>query len=289
MPSKKRPRKRPASLAAQVGSAAMTGTKVFVSSTFFQTLAAMILAIASAWFTIRPTLPDLAPKIGIPKIPKLPFKPSAPGEAIGQIRFGSSGCSATIIGPVDDGDETIDILTAAHCVRLGDTGTMKLKDGRTFAVRCVSRAAQPDVAWLRATRPAGDVPYLLLADVVPPPGSRIWHMGYGIDKPANREEGEVLGVQSDNSQVRYRLSVSPGDSGGGIITTEENKVISPVCCTNRLSGVGTVFGGSPYWVKQLRPTKGTGGTVTPTIYPVIDLSRLAAEEGDSWDFGPSGE
>ncbi|MGL6097132.1 MAG: hypothetical protein ACRC7O_15210, partial [Fimbriiglobus sp.] len=60
-------------------------------------------------------------------------KPDA-AAALGKIRFGNAGCTATVIGP-RRADGKWDVLTAAHCVNgEGQRGTMTLKDGRSFAI-----------------------------------------------------------------------------------------------------------------------------------------------------------
>lgn len=231
-------------------------------------LRSFVTALLSALGTIQfMNTPGCCP-VSPPPPPKPPIEPPVlpkPADAIGRIQFGNSGCTATIIGPVTPTDAKLTILTAAHCVQLGSVGKMSLKDGRVLGVTCVSRDAGSDAAWLTAIRPAGPVPYLLLADVNPAEGSDVWHQGYGIDKPNNRESGKFLGVTSDDRQCRFRLSVSPGDSGGGIILDASSRVISPVCCTTRLSGVGEVFGAMPKRSAAIRP-KTTVDKGTPLLY-----------------------
>lgn len=192
-----------------------------------------------------------------------------PLNAIGRITFGRSGCTATIIGPVDSRAAKLSILTAAHCVDLNARGTMKLKDGRSFSVRCVSRDAKADVAWLEADRPEGKIPYARLAASPPPQGSPVWHIGYGIDKPGNRENGTYLGLAANGVQCRFRLSVSPGDSGGAIVFDSSGEVVSPVCCTTRLAGVGDVFGSAPASNVRTRPVD--------EVIPTNDEPELGAE------------
>jgi len=193
-----------------------------------------------------------------PVVPPPPpiIKPQARHDvpnAIGRISMGNTGCTATIIGPVADTDDKVAILTAAHCIQVGTKGRMKLKDGREFSFTCVSRDAKPDVAWLVANRPPGEVPYALLASTTPPVGSVVWHQGYGVDRPGNVEKGSFQGVNDASSQCMFTLSVSSGDSGGGIIALEDGSVLSPVCCTSRLSGPGRVYGATPMACAAARP------------------------------------
>jgi len=215
---------------------------------------------------------------GMPKgiLPKI-FGPKQKAEdAITRIRFGNAGCTATIMAPVRDEDETIDILTAAHCVTVGAKGKMYLKDGRELDVVCVTRNAAADVAWLRAARPPGFVPSLSLADDVPPVGTRVWHQGYGIDAPGNREDGTVVTVSADRLKVQFSLSVSPGDSGGGIVTDDDSRVVSPVCCTTAFAKRADVWGGTPAAAAAIRPLRTSASVSDSAKLPILDLA------GRSW-------
>lgn len=192
-------------------------------------------------------------------------------EAIGKISFGNSGCTATVIGPVWSDDERIDILTAAHCVKVGAVGKMKLRDGREFAVRCVSRDPGSDAAWLQAEKPAGSVPHLLLAEALPANGSPIYHAGFGVHIPGNREIGSFKGYDAKREQCIFALNVSPGDSGGGICLDADNRVLSPVCCTTSLARFGTVWGASPAAAAKCRPGPAAEVDAAERFYPVLPL------------------
>lgn len=201
----------------------------------------------------------------------LPPRKQKPADAITMLRGDGWMCSGTIAGPIDAGDKTVDILTAAHCIKVGQSCRVHLKDGRILAPKCVTRDANADVAWLRAERPDGDIPYLLMADVPPPPGTPVWHQGYGIDKPNSKEDGTVSGFEPKRNQVRFRMSVSPGDSGGGIIVTADNRIVSPVCCTTKLAGVGDVWGGAPAAAAAIRPKRNTSFDEPPVVHPILEF------------------
>ncbi len=239
---------------------------------------AILTAVLTAFGTVYlakqalPEIPNISPRGLFPRI--FPPKQKAE-EAIGRIQFGNAGCTATIIGPVSPGDLKLDILTAAHCVKLNAVGTMKLKDGRSLAVKCVSRDANSDAAWLTADHPGGDVPFLLLADANPHDGEVVWHQGYGIDRPGNRESGVFRG--SNGQQCKFRLSVSPGDSGGGIILDSQSKVVSPVCCTTNLSAMGDVFGASPQFAAMIRPKRSVSEDEPPLFWPVLPMPDLVSD------------
>jgi len=246
-----------------------------VNSWWFKLLLIVMICALTASFTVRHMFAMLTPDFLSPQKPHLLPKPRKAEDAIGQIRFGNSGCTATIIGPVWNTDETIDILTAAHCVKLGGVGKMSLKDGRSFAVKCVARDPDSDAAWLVANNPGADVPFLLLADEPPQAGEVVWHQGYGIDKPGNRESGIFNAMADAGKKCQFRLSVSPGDSGGGIIVDSEGKVVSPVCCTTKLAGMGTVYGASPARAAKIRPQHATALEEPPLIYPVLPMPDRA--------------
>lgn len=248
-----------------------------VKNPFFHTLLTAALAAMGTVFVAKQALPGALPDIGRGLIPRILTPPKKAENAIGKIQFGNSGCTATIIGPVWSNDSKLDILTAAHCVKLGAVGKMSLKDGRTLTVRCVARDPEADAAWLQADFPGGDVPYLLLADATPDNGEIVWHQGYGIDKPGNRESGLFKGQRMQGLQCQFRLSVSPGDSGGGIILDSESRVISPVCCTTRLSAMGDVFGASPKAAAKIRPKSRVDEIEPPLLYPVLPLEPEIVE------------
>lgn len=243
-------------------------------------LLSMIAGASTVAYTTSAMIESKIRDIGSPRIPRLKPPHFKPGDAIGQTRFGNAGCSATIIGPVGDDDHFIDVLTAAHCQEKGARGTMKIKDGRAFEVECIAIDHKADVAWLRAERPAGPVPFLLMADESPVPGAKVWHMGYGIDKPANKEEGHFVGETPDAQKFQYRLSVSPGDSGGGILLTSNSRVLSPVCCTTRLGGTGDVWGGTPARALAIRPHKATRDEPDEATHPRLELADDCDEECD---------
>jgi hypothetical protein len=190
--------------------------------------------------------------------PKPEPKPSAGKldavNALGRIQFGSAGCTATIIGPRRP-DGRWDVLTAAHCVKhVGDRGTMKLKDGRTIGITTAVVNTTADCCWcVTDAADLENVSYAVIAEKNPAVGVKIWHMGYGIDKPGNREDGEVTSGQNADGQIRMFLSVSSGDSGGGIFRVDTNEVISCVCCTSARGSAANVWGCSAEVARRLRP------------------------------------
>jgi hypothetical protein len=192
-----------------------------------------------------PTTPPITP----------PAPPTSPNTlaAIGRIQFGNAGCTATLINPRRD-DGRYDILTAAHCVNgPGQTGTMRLRDGRQFGIKVVSVDTKADVCWCITMNNSEEYPVAILADRSPPVGASVWHAGYGVDVPGNREDGLLEAGPDQNGQCRYRISVSSGDSGGGIAMDYNGHVLSPVCCTTRRGAVGQVWGGAPEVATKLRP------------------------------------
>jgi hypothetical protein len=197
--------------------------------------------------------------IGEPKTQPPPPAPNPgngkldPVQALGRIQFGGSSCTATVIGPRRP-DGRWDVLTASHCVSgVGARGTLFTKDGKALAVRVAVHQTRPDLAWLVTADMIENLAYAELAAELPPVGTKMFHQGFGIDVPGNREDGTVLTSEDGNGQTKFRLSVSPGDSGGGMLRSDNLEVISTVCCTSRLAGTGDVWGASVRSIRAARP------------------------------------
>ncbi len=248
----------------------------FVKSPLLHAFITALLGAVSGGAATIYAAKSMIPEFSLPSRPRLLPLPKRAEDAIGKIQFGNAGCTGTIIGPVRSDDKTLQILTAAHCVRVGDRGKMSLKDGRILEVKCVSRDADSDAAWLTAANPGGNIPYALLAEQLPSDGELVWHQGYGIDKPGNRESGVFRGITANGKQAEFSLSISPGDSGGGILLDRAGRVVSPVCCTTRLSGVGRVFGATPEASARIRPT-----TIETADEPTLYWPVLPVPEGDA--------
>lgn len=193
------------------------------------------------------------------EVPPAPKPPPAvpPGAqtvaAICKLRFGNSGCTATIIGPRRS-DGKWDVLTAAHCTGgVGNKGSLTLPDGRSYGVTVTVRQTKADITWMVAETTDATLPFAQLATTNPPVGVEVWHQGYGVDKPGNKEDGVVAAAQDSNGQIRFTLSVSSGDSGGGIFRTDTNELVGVVCCTASMAKKGAMWGGSPTMAKSLRP------------------------------------
>jgi hypothetical protein len=193
-----------------------------------------------------------------PTPPKPDPKPPGDGKldpvnALGRIRFGTAGCTATVIGPRRP-DGRWDVLTAAHCVSgVGARGTLALKDGRSFGLRVVAYHKTPDVAWCVTDDAVTDLPYAVIAESNPAVDTPVWHMGFGVDKPGNREEGTVAERENVQGQLRMLLSVSSGDSGGGIFRADTNELVSVVCCTSGMARRVSMWGCSAEVARRTRP------------------------------------
>lgn len=214
---------------------------------------------------IESLVPDKPPP---PKQPDAK-KPDAQ-KALGQIQFGNAGCTATVIGP-RRADGKWDVLTAAHCItNVGQRGTLKLKDGRALGItaKVLSKRSGdggPDCCWCVTDDVIEDMPFAVIAEKNPDIGVTIWHAGYGIDKPGNREDGEITGAEDSNGQLQMFLSVSSGDSGGGIFRDDTNELISVVCCTTKKGAKADVWGCSAEVARKLRPKSNAGEKVPMPI------------------------
>lgn len=209
-----------------------------------------------------PTPPQPNPPGPNPPSPNPPTPPGGgkldPSNAIGRIQFGNAGCSATVIAP-RRADGRWDVLTAAHCISsVGQTGTMKMPlSGKTFAVRVKAFDRTCDICWLETVDSTADIEYAYLGKDNPPPGTPVWHQGYGFDRPRNREDGTVMQAEDGRGQIRFTLNVSSGDSGGGIFRADTNEVVSSVCCTRSIAAKTDMWGGSTRKAIALRPHAST--------------------------------
>jgi hypothetical protein len=200
-----------------------------------------------------PITPDGDPGDHHPPPGSSPKEPPAdPLAAIVRISSGNVGCSATIIGPRRP-DGRYWVLTAAHCVReTGQRWTMRFRDGRTVGAQVVNFDKGADWCWMVTDGNNTVLPHALLAEATPAVGTRIWHAGYGVDVPGNREDGTLLAHEDSNGQIKMRISVSSGDSGGGLVVDADGKIISTVCCTTRKGVVADVWGASPERIRAGR-------------------------------------
>lgn len=210
--------------------------------------AAIAAAIGARWGIEIPPPPMPIPDQEQPAPPpdKPPAEPTPdPLAAIVRISSGNTGCSATVIGPRRP-DGRYWVLSAAHCVSgAGQRWSMRFRDGRVVGAVVVNFNRQADWCWMATDANNVTLPHALLADQTPAVGTRLWHAGFGVDVPGNREDGELLAHADGNGQIRMRLSVSSGDSGGGIVVDQNGRIVSTVCCTTRRGSVADVWGASP--------------------------------------------
>lgn len=231
-------------------------------------IAAIAAAVAGGIAATQPRGPA-APGQAAPVLPPAPPKRAEaepnPREAIGRIQFGSAGCSGTVIGPRRT-DGKYWILTAAHCLEKQPTiGMMQLRNGSRFSVERVSVDGRSDCAWLLTCDPQELLPFALLATDVPRAGSKVWHAGFGVHVPGNVEEGEVISPENADGQTHFSLSVSSGDSGGGICLDDQGRVVSCVCCTTARGQKSNVWGASIKSIIRLRDQ---------TAFPLFDWEPL---------------
>lgn len=214
-----------------------------------------------------PPLPAEPPPNPDDPIPQPPGRQPNVSKAIGRIQFGNAGCTATPIGDrLQDGRYRI--LTAAHCVaKEGQRGTFRGQGGETLSCTVVARDPKADCAWLLSDSTNVLLPFAELADEPPTPGTKVWHQGYGIHNPGNREEGEFVSGPDASGQLRFNLSVSSGDSGGAIVIDPSGRVVSTVCCTERMAVKAAVWGAGPVAIASLRRQATDDWVWTPLPVP----------------------
>jgi len=237
----------------------------------------LVIDEARQTIVIGPGTPDPKPTPPNPDT----TKPN-PTQALGKIRFGNAGCTATVVGPRRS-DGKWDVLTASHCVSgVGQKGTLTLKDGRTFGIKVITHDKTPDIAWCVTDDAVADLPFALLAEKNPEVGTAVWHMGYGIDKPGNREEGSITADENGDGQLRMTLSVSSGDSGGGIFRVDTSELVAVVCCTSGMAQKVSMWGGSTESARKARPKPTSiDETWTPVPIPLMSDGRRVTG-GDEW-------
>lgn len=206
-----------------------------------------------------------APEPGKPE-PKLKADPA---KATVKLRWGNSACTATVIGP-RRADGRWWILSAAHCTEgVGSRGKVLLPDGRTLAVEVMARNSSADLSWLLCDEKGMDLPFAVLSAANAKPGAKIWHCGFGDDKPGNRETGEVLAGANDDGKIRMMLSVSPGDSGSGIFSEETGELIAVTCCTSMIRRKASMYGGGAVAARLLKPADVSEQDVAPREMPIV--------------------
>lgn len=208
-------------------------------------------------------------KVKSPPAPNPPA-PVDPLQAIGRIGFSGAWCTAAPIEPQRQ-DGRYYLATAAHCVSsVGQEGVYYAKSGINYRVRVVAMSQALDAAILVTVnpQPAG-LPTLKLASRSPSVGTKIWHAGYGVDRPGNVETGTVIGLPSSNNRalLECMLNVSSGDSGGPLIVEGTRELVGVVCCTQRKGAKVRMYAGS---VESLRRLLGQ-----------VDESMVTAEGQDS--------
>lgn len=173
-----------------------------------------------------------------------------PEGARARIVFGRSGCTATVIHPRRP-DGKWDLLTAAHCVTgVGQQGTATMASGKKLGVKVSAFDKDSDLAWLVTDDATLELPAAFLAKKLPAGGARIWHMGYGVDKPGNRESGTYVGPSKYEGMIRVDISMSSGDSGSSFFLESTGESIGTMYGT--IGGLG--HGGSCVKAWSLRPT-----------------------------------
>lgn len=230
---------------------------------------------------IQALLTCLQPVVPPPCPPEPPPTPPGPDGMIDPVRAtvkysaGGVGCTATVLAERPNANSYW-VLTAAHCVRgTPGTGIVMTKDGKQYTWRAVRTDQAADLALLVID--TNDKMWAAnIAPAIPLSGTKVWHKGYGVDKPDNREDGQVIGGVDRNGQIPMRLSVSPGDSGSGIFRDDNGELVSVVCC----AGGGVTYGGSVIAIHRLLEKSSTYDSVSPSsIAPYVCREGKCHEDG----------
>jgi hypothetical protein len=215
--------------------------------------------------SIRSVMPNEPQPFAVP--PNGPKMVPDPTPAIGRLTVGGNGCTATVIGPQRDDGRWL-VLSAAHCVnKVGQSGTLRLPSGRTIPVAVATINKRADCAWLVTVEPIADLPNAILAADVPAKGSEVWHAGFGVDRPGNREVGQFVEGPNGDGQIQFRLSVSSGDSGGAIVIAKTGEVVSTVCCTSARGQLADVWGAGPAAIAGAKPGTPVAEQWVPMLIP----------------------
>lgn len=219
-------------------------------------------------FEIRWTPSGDSPPATSPTNPTKPAPKADPVNAITKISSGGTGCSATVVGPRRP-DGRWWMLSAAHCVKgAGQKWQCTFRDGRRISATVVNFDRRSDWSWLITDEVHDLLPFAYLAEATPIAGTEIWHAGFGVHVPGNVEKGTVLGKSEDRGQVRMSLSVSSGDSGGGIFRLDNGQLFSCVCCTAAKGRVADTFGSTLENLRQGRSDRVTiDQNVAPAVFP----------------------
>lgn len=226
----------------------------------FPLLREALLAAAAAFLAVlggRLIPPEKSPPTPPPPVvvpPPAIDPPPQPqiDKTIARIQIGRSGCTAALVGPRRV-DRRYNLLTAAHCVgRVGDRGTYFAQDGSRLAFEITAMDKRSDCAW-GVTDPTDKAyPFAELADDEPEPGVSVWHAGYGVDRPGNREFGTVVQAGLPDGKTHFNLNVSSGDSGGAIVHAGTGRILSVVCCSDGGGRMANVYGAGVTAIRTLR-------------------------------------
>jgi hypothetical protein len=234
-----------------------------------------------AWQGCGRKPPDVPPREQEPD-PLPPDPTPDPSEAIAKLALQGSFCSATIISPRRP-DGKWWVVSAAHCYGrgpgVGVRGELVTRSGQVAEVVCVAIDRRADIALLVTDKPFERLPSIPVAENTPSPGVPIFHSGYGQHIPGNREDGQITRGPNQDGQVQYRLSVSPGDSGGGIVVNVGGQLLSPVCCTTCLGCPGDVWGGSPERIRRMMSAPTQFIDLPPAVMPAPPKEMPAGKGG----------
>lgn len=222
------------------------------------------LAVAGAYFGLPvPHIPPVEPQQPPAQVqpqapapvrpPAVPVPTADPMAARVKLSTSKGGCTGVVIGPVRSDGRYL-VASAAHCVtRVGESASGTLPSGESLALVVQSIDRRADCSWMLTGPAAHPLPFAELAAAPAAVGRRVWVAGYGTHAPGVQRWGTVAAVANRDGQCRYRIAVSPGDSGGPIVDDVTGEVLGVVCCTSAFGTDADVYAAGPAALGAAKP------------------------------------
>lgn len=162
----------------------------------------------------------------------------------------ASGTGTNIDDPDDPNRDYV--VTANHVVdRTNEPVTITDAEGRKSRGRVIARDKDADLALIQVEPPRPNRTVATIAAAPKPIGTAIYHHAHGMHRPQNLETGTVRTTYRTDGQDTFTLSVSAGDSGGGIFDAETGELVAVIAATTAKNRDAIVFAGNALRIHQL--------------------------------------